>query len=54
MRKRTSKSRKKVDVNELPEAKPYVSKPIFLNIKKLENSFYRADLEFHGVDHSAE
>jgi hypothetical protein len=54
MRKRTLKSRKKVDVNELPEAKPYVSNPIFLNIKKLENSFYRADLEFHGVDHSAE
>ena len=39
-------------MNELPQAKPYVSKPISLNIKKLENPFYRADLEFHGVDHS--
>jgi hypothetical protein len=30
----------------------YVSEPIYLDIKKLENEFYRADIEIHGVDHS--
>jgi len=29
-----------------------VSEPIYLDIKKLENEFYRADIEIHGVDHS--
>lgn len=30
--------------------KTYVSKEISLNIKKLENEFYRADIEIHNVD----
>jgi hypothetical protein len=58
MRKRTSEpKRKKAEVEseeEVPKAKPYVSHQIYLNIKKLENPFYRADIEFRGVDHSAE
>jgi hypothetical protein len=54
MAKRTAK-RKKIQVpppSQQPQ--PYISKPIRLNIKKLENPFYRADLEFHRVDHSAD
>jgi hypothetical protein len=36
----------------VPRPKTYVSKPLHLNIKALENKFYRADIEFIGVDHS--
>jgi tyrosinase len=32
--------------------KVFISKPLKFEIKKLENSFYRADLEFHGIEHS--
>src|ERR1051325_3295550 len=32
--------------------KKYVSESIKLDISKLENDFYRADLIFHGLDHS--
>lgn len=32
--------------------KKYVSEKIKLDISKLENDFYRADLIFHGLDHS--
>ena len=32
--------------------KVMVSNPLKFDIKKLGNKFYRADLEFHGVDHS--
>src|SRR5919197_2186955 len=34
------------------KAKVYVSSPIILDIKKLENEFRRADIEIHDVDHS--
>jgi tyrosinase len=30
----------------------FVSQPLKLNVKTLDKNFYRADLEFHGVDHS--
>jgi tyrosinase len=30
----------------------YVSKEIYIDITKLENEFYRADIEIAGVDHS--
>jgi hypothetical protein len=30
----------------------YVSKEFAFDIKKLENEFYRADIEIHNVDHS--
>ena len=30
----------------------FVSNPIRLPVRELENEFERADLEFHGVDHS--
>ncbi len=32
--------------------KIFVSRPLKLNVKTLDKNFYRADLEFHGVDHS--
>lgn len=32
--------------------KKYVSEKLKLDISKLENDFYRADLIFHGLDHS--
>ena len=32
--------------------KKYVSEKITLNVSKLENDFYRADLIIHGLDHS--
>jgi len=35
-----------------PKAKIFVSKPLKFNLKKLGRKFVRADLEFHGVDHS--
>jgi hypothetical protein len=35
-----------------PKAKIFVSTPLKLDIKKLDKKFSRADLEFHGVDHS--
>jgi hypothetical protein len=54
MRKRGSKPKNKEGQQKMPRAKPYISEPISLNIKKLENPFHRADLEFHGVDHSSE
>jgi hypothetical protein len=28
----------------------FVSEPIYLDIKELENDFYRADIELHNVD----
>jgi tyrosinase len=34
------------------EPKIYVSKEIAFDISKLENEFYRADIELHNVDHS--
>jgi hypothetical protein len=43
-------SDKKIKSGSRP--KPYVSKPLHLNINKLENKFNRADIEFIGVDHS--
>jgi tyrosinase len=54
MSKRRSKEKKrKLEKKEsLPQPKPYVSKPLYLNIHNLENKFYRADIEFIGVDHS--
>ena len=39
-------------VKGTPKPKIYVSKPLYLDINKLENRFKRADIEFHGVDHS--
>lgn len=30
----------------------FVSEPVYLDINKLENEFYRADIEIYGVDHS--
>lgn len=38
--------------NSSPKAKIFVSTPLKLDIKKLDKKFSRADLEFHGVDHS--
>jgi len=56
MSKRTSKSQKKKSVKKgappLSHPKSYVSKPLYLDINKLENEFSRADIEFVGVDHS--
>ena len=43
---KTSSSKKK------NEPKIFVSKPLVLDIKKLAHSFYRADLEFWGIDYS--
>jgi hypothetical protein len=37
---------------EFPRPKPFVSKPIPFDMAKLEKEFSRADLHFHGVDHS--
>lgn len=34
------------------EYKTFISKPLLLDIKKFSDSFYRADLEFWGIDHS--
>lgn len=34
------------------QPKKYVSKPLKLSLSKLEKKFYRADLEFQGIDHS--
>lgn len=34
------------------QPKIFVAKPLKFNIKRLDKKFYRADLEFHGVDHS--
>jgi len=34
------------------DARPYVSKKIRFDLTRLESPFYRADVEFHGVDHS--
>lgn len=30
----------------------FVSKSLYLNVKRLENPFIRADIEFEGIDHS--
>ncbi len=38
--------------NEDINSQIFVSTPVHLDIKKLENEFYRADIEIHGVDHS--
>ena len=38
--------------HEASKPKIYISSTIKLNIKNLENSFYRADIEFVGVEHS--
>jgi hypothetical protein len=38
--------------NVSPKPKIFVSRPLKLNVKRLSENFYRADLEFHGVDHS--
>jgi hypothetical protein len=56
-RLRRHKERKlspKRDARKQPSFKPkiFISKPLKLNIENLEKKFYRADLEFHGVDHS--
>ncbi len=37
---------------ESPKPNVFISEPLKFDIKKLENSFYRADLEFNGVEHS--
>jgi len=34
------------------QLKKYTSKSLKLDISNLEKKFYRADLEFHGIDHS--
>ena len=34
------------------QPKIYVSKPLRLDVKKLDKKFYRADMEFYGIDHS--
>jgi tyrosinase len=48
MNKAKSQSKDK----EMPEPKPFVSKPLHLDIRRLENPFKRADIEFYGIDHS--
>lgn len=35
------------------DPKSYVSKELYYDITKLENEFYRADIEIHNVDHSS-
>jgi tyrosinase len=37
---------------KIPKPKPFVSKPLHLNVKTLENPFKRADIEIYGIDHS--
>ena len=39
-------------VNNVPNAKVYVSKPIKIDFKNLENLFERADLEFYDIEHA--
>lgn len=34
------------------DAKKLVSGPLKFDIEKLDNTFYRVDLQFHGIDHS--
>lgn len=36
---------------QTPTPRIYVSDPVTLDLKKLENEFYRADLEIYGLDH---
>lgn len=38
--------------SEMKNPKPYTSKKLKIDIKKLENKFARVDLEFHGLIHS--
>jgi tyrosinase len=38
--------------NTSVEPKVYVSKSLRFDVKNLEKKFYRADLEFYGIDHS--
>jgi tyrosinase len=38
--------------SQMKNPKPYTSKPLKLNIEKLENNFARVDLEVHGIIHS--
>jgi hypothetical protein len=45
-----SKKTKRKELQHQPEV--YVSKPMYLKLDKLENRFKRADIEFHGIDHS--
>ena len=56
MSKRTSKAKKRESVKKGKPSptnpKPYVSKPLHLDINSLENKFNRADIEFVGIDHS--
>ena len=40
------------EVNNVPNAKVYVSKPIKIDFKNLENLFERADLEFYDIEHA--
>ena len=42
----------KISSKKKNEPKIFVSKPLILDIKKFGHSFYRADLEFWGIDHS--
>jgi hypothetical protein len=37
---------------EMPQPKIFVSKPLNLDVNKLENRFKRADIEFWELDHS--
>src|SRR5437764_7150269 len=50
MANKKSKISKRKKLQRQP--KVYVSKPMYLKIDKLENRFKRADIEFHGIDHS--
>jgi hypothetical protein len=53
MNKRKLKPKTKTrNKNELLRPKVYLSKPMHLDITKLENPFKRADIEFYGLDHS--
>jgi hypothetical protein len=44
----TNKNSKK----QLIKADKYISKPIKFDLNNLKRRFYRADLEFYGIDHS--
>lgn len=44
--------KKEKSKHESISPKKYISEKINLDISKLDNEFYRADLVFHGLDHS--
>ena len=48
------KKRQKSIKNKVNSKEPgvYISREIILDISRLENEFYRADIELHEVDHS--